>query len=79
MTYGKESDAMRECRESYIRDRAAERRVVFYQTQALQELREACADLARLDDADLDARIEAVDTWLDRYQCARPDWEEPSE
>lgn len=48
----------------------------FYRTKALKKLREACADLARLDDTDLDARIERVDTWLDRYQCSRPDWEE---
>ncbi len=51
----------------------------FYRTKALKELREACADLARLDDSDLDARIERVDTWLDRYQCSRPDWEESKE
>lgn len=47
----------------------------FYSTKALKELREACADLARMDDTDLDARIERVDTCLDRYQISRPDWE----
>ena len=48
----------------------------FYRTKALKELRDACADLARLDDTDLDARIERVGTWFDRYQCSRPDWEQ---
>lgn len=51
---------------------------VFYRTKALKELREACADLARLDDSDLDARIDRVDTWLSRYQCSRPDEEQAS-